>query len=380
VSEGLEPFRIEVPQADVDDLRDRLGHTRWPPDGPGVPWSRGVPVAYLRELAEHWRTAYDWRVHEARLNALPQLTTSIDGARIHAAHVRSPEPDALPLLLIHGWPGSIVEFLEVVGPLSDPRAHGGDPADAFHVVAPSLPGFAFSGPVQEPGWHVPRIAAAFGVLMERLGYERFGAQGGDWGSPISRALGAQLADRVVGVHLNMVSGAHPRQGEDVELTEDEAARIARARHFQEDMAGYYDLQSTRPDTLAFALTDSPAGQLAWIAEKFHEWTDVEVDRDALLTNVSIYWFTRTAGSSAQIYWENAHMEGGREAMRRLVVDVPTGVAVFPGDLYQPIRRFAERALPNITRWSEFGRGGHFAAMEAPDLLVEDVRAFFRTVR
>jgi pimeloyl-ACP methyl ester carboxylesterase len=376
----IRPFRVDVPQADLDDLRDRLRRTRFPGELPGVGWDRGVPVDYLRELAEYWASAYDWRAHEARLNAFPQFTTTIDGQRVHFLHVRSPEPDATPLVLTHGWPGSVVEFLDVVGPLTDPRAHGGDPADAFHLVMPAIPGYGFSGPVTERGWNLRRVAKAWAVLMDRLGYERYGAQGGDWGSGISRDLGVVDAEHVVGVHLNYLltfpSGA---PGELDALSEQDKRRLARLDQFQREQSGYLQIQGTRPQTLAYGLADSPAGQLAWIVEKFKEWTDSErvpedaVDRDRLLTNVTVYWLTNTAGSSAQLYYEFMHSWSMPE-----VSTTPTGIAVFPKD-FQPVRALAERT-DNVVHWTEFERGGHFAALEQPDLLVGDVRAFFRTIR
>jgi pimeloyl-ACP methyl ester carboxylesterase len=376
----LRPFRIAIPQADLDDLRARLARTRWPEDAPAPAWSHGVPVGYLRNLADHWRTAYDWRVHEAELNRFPQVTTVIDGEHLHALHVRSPEPDALPLILSHGWPGSIVEFMKVIGPLTDPRAHGADPADAFHVVAPSLPGFAFSGPTRGTGWSLGRIARAWAQWMHRLGYPRYGAQGGDTGSLISPMLGRIAPDRVVGVHVNGALGFPTDDLAAYEnLTETEQARL-RLYTDTGDRSGYSAIQSTRPQTLAYGLHDSPAGQLAWIVEKFKEWTDPAadlpedaVDRDQLLTNVTVYWLTGTAGSAARLYKDGAMDWSQPLGPSR----VPTGVAVFPGDA--GIRRVAEQN-DNVVHWSEFDRGGHFAAMEAPDLLVTDIRAFFRPLR
>jgi microsomal epoxide hydrolase len=373
------PFRIEIPQADLDDLRDRLARTRWPDQLPGVGWDYGIPLEYVRELAEYWRTGYDWRVHEARLNAFDQFTTTIDGQLIHFLHVRSAESGALPLIITHGWPGSVVEFMNVIGPLTDPAAHGGDPADAFHLVVPSIPGYGFSGPTRDRGWDVRRIARAWASLMERLGYQRYGAQGGDWGSSISRELGLIAPGHLIGVHLNMLI-PYVRD-EPADLTEQERGRLEALRRFQSTGSGYFAIQSTRPQTLAYGLTDSPAGQLAWITEKFGEWTDgglpdEAVDRDQLLTNVTLYWVTGTAGSSARLYYETAR---SRAWAPPAVSAVPTGVAVFPREIAPPIRRFAELS-DNIVHWSEFDRGGHFAAMEVPDLLVRDVRAFFRAVR
>jgi len=377
----IRPFRIEVPQAALDDLRDRLARTRWPDELPGAGWSYGVPLGYGKELAAYWAGTYDWRVHEARINAFPQFTTTIDGQNVHFLHVRSPEANALPLIVTHGWPGSIVEFLGIIGPLTDPRAHGGDPADAFHLVIPAIPGYGLSGPTTDSGWNLRRIAQAWAALMARLGYGRYGAQGGDWGSGISRDLGLIDAEHVVGVHLNYLltfpSGA---PGELDGLTEAEQARLEGLNRFQQDLNGYLQIQATRPQTLAYGLADSPVGQLAWIVEKFKEWTDSEkapedaVDRDDLLTNVMLYWLTNTAGSSARLYYEFAHSWSRPEASA-----TPTGIAVFPRDIAPPVRKLAERA-DNIVHWTEFDRGGHFAALEQPDLLVGDVRAFFRKLR
>ena len=378
---AIRPFRVEVPQADLDDLGERLARTRWPLEPAGTGWSRGVPVGYLRELAEHWRTAYDWRRHEARLNRLPQFTTTVDGANLHFLHVRSPEPDATPLLLLHGWPGSVVEFLELIGPLTDPAAHGGDPADAFHVVVPSLPGHGFSGPLADTGWTHDRIAGALVELMDRLGYDRYGVQGGDVGAFVAPLVGRRAPERVAGVHVNALVTFPSGDPAGLDgLTEAEGQRLARLQRFQDDMMGYAQLQGTRPQTIAYALTDSPVGQLAWIVEKFKEWTDPAaelpedaVDRDHLLTDVSIYWFTGTAGSSASLYYEAAHDPSAWQPRERGTV--PTGVAV---SLTQDvaIRRLAERDH-NVVHWSEFERGGHFAAMETPDLLVADIRDYFR---
>ena len=380
---AIRPFRIDIAQAEIDDLQARLRHTRWPDELPGAGWDYGIPLSYVRELAEQWRDAYDWREHEARLNEFPQFATTIDGQNIHFLHVRSPEPRAIPLLLTHGWPGSIVEFEKVIGPLVDPSAHGGDAADAFHVIAPSIPGFAFSGPTRERGWGVKRVATAFAELMGRLGYDRYGAQGGDWGSAISRQLALLDQEHVVGVHLNTL--ATPPSGDPEEmklLTERERAYLDAAQRFRQQGSAYFTIQSTRPQTLAYALTDSPAGLLAWIGEKFHEWSDrcsgqSAIDPSQLLTNVSVYWFTGTANSSARLYFEFGR--SGSSWGKVETSTVPTGVAVFPHEIAPPIRRFAERSN-NIVHWTEFDRGGHFAAMEEPDLLVADVRDCFRGLR
>lgn len=340
----------------------------------------------------YWRHDYDWRAAEALLNRWPQFTTTIDGANVHFAHVRSPEPDATALVVTHGWPGSIVEFLDIVGPLTDPAAHGGDPADAFHLVLPTIPGFGLSGPTTERGWEAGRVADAWAGLMRRLGYERFGAQGGDWGAAISRELGRAHPGRVIGVHLNLLPGAQqttePTGEELAGLGAEERERTLtswrRWDAWQREGAGYAALNASRPQTLAYALTDSPVGQLAWIVEKFREWTDCDdlpeeaVDRDRMLTDVMLYWLTGTAGSSARIYYERTHASG-RPAAPAEPSTAPTALAVFPAELQLPLRHRAERT-ENIVRWTQFDRGGHFAAMEEPDLLVTDVRAFFRQLR
>jgi epoxide hydrolase len=381
----IRPFHITIPQSDLDDLTDRLARTRWPSELPGVGWSRGVPLGYLKDLAEYWRTGYDWRAWEAKLNAWPQFTTEIDGANVYFIHVRSPEPDSLPLVLTHGWPGSVVEFLDVIGPLTDPRAYGGDPADAFHVVIPAIPGYGFSGPTHEAGWDSARVARAWAELMRRLGYERYGAQGGDWGAFVAPELGRAAPEHVVGVHVNAATMGFIPYGpvDDVELatfTDAEKQRLQRLGNFLSDGNGYFQIQATRPQTLAYALTDSPVGQLAWIAEKFNAWSypadelpEQAIDRELILTDVMLYWLTGTAGSSAASYYENMHASNWNQQP----ATTPTGVAVFAEDV--AIRRYAERGN-NIVHWSEFDRGGHFAALEAPDLLVGDIRAFFRSLR
>jgi pimeloyl-ACP methyl ester carboxylesterase len=377
----IRPFRIDIPQADLDDLNRRLADTRWPDELPGVGWTYGTPSSYLRGLADYWRTTFDWREQEAKLNAFPQFTTAIDGQNVHFLHVRSPEPNATPLLLTHGWPGSIVEFMNIIGPLTDPRAHGGDPADAFHVVAPSMPGFGFSGPTHETGWDMSRIARAWAELMNRLGYERYGAQGGDTGAVISPMLGRLAPERVIGVHVNGSLGFPTGDpAEFAAMSEAEQARLAALQRQMEEGTGYAVIQSTRPQTVGVGLSDSPAGQLAWIIERFEEWTDPAaalpedaVDIDQLLTNVSVYWLTGTATSAARLYREG-RASWGQETKPS---DVPSGVAVFPGDF--GIRTIAEREN-NVVHWSEFDRGGHFPAMEVPELLVGDIRSFFRGLR
>jgi len=383
-TESIHPFRIDIPQSELDDLAERLRRTRFPAPLPGDGWDTGVPVAYLRELVDHWQHRYDWRAQEAALNEHPQFTTEIDGQRVHFLHVRSPEPDALPLVLTHGWPGSFVEFLDVIGPLTDPRGHGGDRADAFHLVIPSLPGFGFSSPVTEAGWDTTRIAAAWAELMTRLGYQRYGVQGGDIGAGVSPEVGRAAPEAVVGVHVNGSLGMpmqEPDEAELATLTDLERDRIARVGAFMQEEFGYIAIQSTRPGTLSPGLVDSPVGQLAWIMDKFREWThprttlpDEVIDRDRLLTNVMIYWLTGTAGSSAYVGYAQESTWGTTKEPS----GVPTGAIMFAHDV--GIRRHAE-AENAVTHWVDVeGRGGHFAALEEPRLLTDDIRTFFRPLR
>lgn len=379
----IRPFRIKVAQPDVDDLRERLARTRWAAGLTGAGWERGVPPDYLREVAERWRTSYDWRAHEAALNSHPQFTTVIDGATMHFLHLRSPQAEATPLLLLHGWPGSFVEFLDLIGPLTDPVAHGGAASDAFHLVIPSLPGFAFSGPLHETGWTDGRAAAALAELMARLGYDRYGVQGGDVGAFIGPLVGRAAPEQVIGVHANnLVTFPTGDPADMAALTDAEQARLGEMKRWQEELGGYMQLQGTRPHTIAHALNDTPVGQLAWIIEKFKDWTDPAaklpedaVDLDRLLTNISLYWFTDTATSVANSYYERFHDPAMWAPKPRGTV--PTGVAVFTTDT--SIRRFADQAH-NIVHWTEFDRGGHFPALEVPELLTTDIRDFFRTLR
>jgi microsomal epoxide hydrolase len=384
----MRPFRIDIPQADVDDLHRRLATTRWPDEIAGTSWERGVPVEYLKELAGYWRTSFDWRAAEARLNRFPQYLTEIDGTTVHFLHVRSPEPDAVPVVMTHGWPGSVAEFLNVIEPLTDPRAHGGDPATAVHLVIPSLPGFGFSGPVREPGWNLVRIAQAWAQLMSQLGYERYVAQGGDLGSWLSLTLAGVDFGHVMGVHTNFL--ITPPSGDPADLaglSESDMAKLGLLARFDAEESGYMKVQATRPQTIAYALADSPVGQLAWIVEKFRAWSaaakvpEDAIDRDHMLTDVSIYWYTNSGGSSAQMYFEMADLlpTAPTRPAAPPPLPVPLGVAIFPQDQALPIRRYADRAFPNIVQWNEYDRGGHFAAMEEPDLFIEDLRSFIRTV-
>jgi epoxide hydrolase len=373
VDAEVRPYRVEVSQADLDDLRARLARVRWPDELPHAGWDHGVPLDYVRGLVEYWRTDYDWRAHEARLNAHPQFTTTIDGQRVHFLHVRSPEPDALPLICTHGWPMSVFEYLDLIGPLSDPRAHGGDPADAFHLVIPSIPGVAFSGPTTEPGWDTRRVARAWVVLMARLGYDRYGAHGNDGGSQISPEVGRFAPERVVGVHVTQLfSFPSGDPAEFADMSEEDMAAIDFLQTFTEGGGlAYNAYQSAQPQTLAYALQDSPAGWLAWVGQLFQNWTD----RDYILSNASAYWLTGTIGSSMRRYYAEAH---GTDRPTEPTT-VPTGVAIFAED-FQSVRRFAERDHANIVSWNRYDRGSHFSPYDAPDLLLGDIRDFFRARR
>jgi len=380
------PYRIEIPDADLADLRERLLRTRWPESETVTDWSQGVPLAYLRELCDYWAERYDWRATEARLNALPQCGIEIDGLAIHVLHARSPYPDALPLVLTHGWPGSIVEFLKVIGPLTDPPAHGGDSADAFHVVCPSLPGYGFSDKPDRTGWGVQRIAAAWAELMARLGYSRYGAQGGDWGTSVTTSLGQQDPEHLAGIHLNPPIAA-PDPDTLGDLTDAEREALAALERAQQWEDGYSVQQATRPQTLGYALVDSPAGLCGWIVEKLRAWSDCDGNpenvftRDEMLDNITLYWFTGTAASSARLYWESIRqVQSWFTESTSDTVDVPTGCSVFPKDLPRPSRRWAEKRYTDIRYWNEPSKGGHFAAFERPDIFVDEVRAFFRLVR
>lgn len=382
-TEEIRPFRIDIPQARLDELHTKLDGVRWPAPLPGDDWDTGVPVSWLRGLAEYWRDGYDWRAAEREINRYPQFTTEIDGQNIYFLHVRSPEPDATPLILTHGWPGSVTEFLDVIGPLTDPRAHGDDPGDAFHLVIPALPGFGFSGPVSDSGWTTQRIARAWAELMRRLGYERYGVQGGDIGAAVSPEVARVAPGQVIGVHVNGGPGPMPPLpmpgDERASLTDLERDRVARIEAFMQEEFGYIAIQSTRPQTLGYGLTDSPVAQLAWIMDKFREWThpratlpDEILDRDRLLTNVMFTWLTGTASSSAYVGYAQKSAWG----LKAENSGVPTAALVFAHDI--GIRRYAEEAN-TIVRWTDVDRGGHFAAMEEPETLVADVREFFRSL-
>ena len=376
---SIRPFTVSIPDADLDDLRDRLARTRWPDPETVDDWSQGVPVRHARALVDHWQHDYDWRRFEAELNRFPQFLTTIDGVDIHFIHVRSTNPGAVPLVLTHGWPGSIAEFLRVIGPLTDPEGHGGDARDSFDVVVPSLPGFGFSGKPTETGWDVTRIASAWAELMRRLGYDRWAAHGGDWGGVVTTALGAMRPDGLIGIHLN-TPYAFPAEVPD-ELSPEEQRAVDGLAYYSGVLGGSNHLQSTKPETVGIALADSPAGQAAWIYEKFQSKTDNDgLAEDALrvddmLDVISLYWFTNSAASSARIYWEN---RAGSFAGPKLTL--PVAVTVFPRDVPRLPRSWIEDTYADLVHFAEAEHGGHFAALEQPGTLVDEIRAGLRPLR
>jgi pimeloyl-ACP methyl ester carboxylesterase len=379
MGEEVVPFRIEVSGAVLDSLRARLHDTRWPEREVVDDWSQGIPLGYMQEVCRHWADDYDWRAREARLNEFPQFRTEIDGLGIHFLHVKSPRPDALPLVITHGWPGSVVEFLKVIRPLADPAAHGGDVKDAFHVVAPSLPGYGFSDKPQQPGWGVERIGRAWAQLMARLGYGRYVAQGGDWGAMVTTSIAQQDQQHCAGIHLNMpVVIPDPDTMSDLSALEQSA--LAGFAHYDQWDSGYSKQQSTRPQTLGYGLVDSPAGQAAWILEKFWSWMDCDghpenvLTRDELLDNVMLYWVTASAASSARLYWESFR------SPKLDPVSLPTGCSIFPKEIMRTSRRWAEKRFTNLVYWNELDKGGHFAAFEQPELFVGELRKCFRNMR
>jgi pimeloyl-ACP methyl ester carboxylesterase len=371
------PFEIDVPDSELEDLRRRLRNTRWPDAEPVDDWSQGIPLAYVQDVCAYWANGYDWRARERSLNRFDQFITEIDGVHIHFVHMRSPHETAEPLMLSHGWPSSIVEFHKVIEPLLDPPAHGGDAADAFHVVAPSLPGYGFSGKPTETGWDVDKIATVFAELMARLGYDRYFAQGGDWGSVITGALGALDADRCAGIHLTLPLSSGRVEGEP---TPEEERALAATEHYWKWESGYSYQQATKPQTIGYSLVDSPVGLAAWILEKYQTWTDNDghlenvLTLDELLDNVMFYWVNKAGASSARLYWES-FFRGNRHT-----ASVPSGFAVFPKEIVPAVRKWVEKRYTNIHHWSEFDRGGHFPALEMPDTYVTDVRECFRPIR
>lgn len=384
MTEQPAPFTLRVPDDALTDLRDRLARTRWPDQAPGAPWAYGTDLGYLQELVAYWRDRFDWRAAEARLNALPQFKVRLHGIDVHFLHVAGQGPDPCPLLLLHGWPGSVLEFLELIPRLTDPARFGGDPADAFSVVAPSLPGFGLSFAPGQPRFSAEAIADCLAELMsDVLGYRTFAAQGGDWGSFVASRLGFAYPERLIGIHLNLMP-LRRDPGLVTDPNPEERRYLDELAVFLKEETGYQWIQGTRPQTLAYGLTDSPAGLAAWIVEKFRAWSDCGGDveavftKDQLLANIGLYWFTGAIGSSFWPYYARLH--GPWPVPEGAAVDVPTGYAEFPREILRPPRSLAERAYTDIRRWSVMKRGGHFAAMEQPQALAEEVRAFFRPLR
>ncbi|MEO1046644.1 MAG: epoxide hydrolase family protein [Pseudomonadota bacterium] len=371
----VKPFTIAIAQPALDDLIARLFHARLPEAETVEQWEQGIPLDIVRDFLSYWCDYYDWRHCEEELNAHPNFRVKIDGLPIHFMHIRSPHDDARPLLLTHGWPGSVLEFMDVIAPLTQPEDHGGSADQAFHLVIPSLPGYGFSGKPKKPGWDIAKIAEAWDMLMRTLGYDRYFAQGGDWGSVVTLEMARQNRGALAAIHSNMVLA--PPDPETVgEPTNAEAAALERLQWYRREDSGYAKIQSTRPQTIGYALTDSPVGQMAWILEKFRNWSDAGDDiatafgYDRLLDNVSLYWFTRSAASSARLYWESF----GGNAMEPITM--PMGGTIFPKELFQTSRRWAEKRFSNIIHWSVADHGGHFAAFERPDIFVEELRACF----
>jgi len=385
MSDAVEPFAIDVPNAVLDDLRGRLARTRFPDQIPDSGWDYGTDRRYLRELCEYWREKFDWRRQEALLNRFDHFRSEIDGQPLHFIHQRSPVPDALPLVITHGWPGSVFEFYKIIGPLTDPESHGGRAEDAFHVVCPSMPGYGFSGPTKRPGWDVREVAVIFSKLMARLGYARYGAQGGDWGGIVTAHLGGIDAEHVCGIHMNMVvCGPPPDATDPMEgVTPEELADLGGMGEFQQKETGYQQIQGTKPQTLGYGLNDSPAGLAAWIVEKFRSWSDCDGDverrftKDELLTNIMIYWVTETINSSVRLYCES--MRSGRFGPASERIEVPTAGAIFPAEIMKPPRKWADAHF-NVQQWTRMKSGGHFAALEEPAALVADIRSFFAKLR
>ncbi len=379
MSDDIQPFRIQATDDELDDLKRRLRATRWPDEEPVDDWSQGIPLAYLQEVCSYWSEKYDWRARETRLNEFPQFKTPIDGLGIHFVHARSKEPDALPLIITHGWPGSIVEFQKVIAPLVDPVAHGGDASDAFHVICPSLPGYGFSERPTQTGYGVEKIADTWAALMAKLGYGRYVAQGGDWGAMVTNQIALRDTDQCVGIHLNMPIVA-PDPETMADLTPAEQSALAGMQHYQDHDSGYSKQQSTRPQTVGYGLVDSPAGQAGWIIEKFWSWMDCDghpenvLTRDELLDNVMLYWLPATAASSARLYWQSFNSPSFDP------VEVKTGCSIFPKEIFRTSRRWAEKKFKNLVHWNELERGGHFAAFEQPEIFVDEIRTCFQSMR
>ena len=375
----IRKFQLEVTDAILDDLKNRLSMTRWPNKETPEDWSQGIPLGYMQELCDYWQHEYDWRAREERLNRFPQFITEIDGVDIHFIHLPSVHENARPLIITHGWPGSVVEFHKVIEPLADPTAHGGNTEDAFHVVVPSLPGYGFSGKPEVTGWGIEKIADIWSELMARLGYDHYFAQGGDWGAMVTTHIGLQDKEHCDAIHLNMPV-VIPDANTMAELTPSEQASLMSMKFYQDWDSGYSKQQSTRPQTVGYGLVDSPSGQAAWIIEKFYQWTDCNghpenaISRDELLDNVMMYWLSKSAASSARLYWESFKNPPQDE------VDVPTGCSIFPKEIVRPSERWIRKRFTNLKYYNELEKGGHFAAFEQPEIFLQEIRTYFRSLR
>lgn len=378
-NDAIRPFEIAISDAVLADLKQRLANTRWPEKETVKDWSQGIPLAYTQEVCDYWLNSYDWRARETLLNKYPQFMTELNGLDIHFIHTRSSHPDARPLLMTHGWPGSIVEFQKVIGPLIDPVAHGGNAEDAFHVVCPALPGYGFSGKPSDTGWSIEKIAETWNQLMLRLDYDEYFAQGGDWGAAVTAAIGMQNLGNCQAIHLNMVI-VEPDPATMSDLTPLEQSALAGMQHYSDHDSGYSKQQSTRPQTVGYGLSDSPVGQMAWILEKYWAWMDCEghpenvLSKDELLDNIMLYWCNASAASSARLYWESFN-----ELSRDDIV-LATGCSVYPKEIFRASRRWAERRFKNLIHWNELDKGGHFAAFEVPETFIKEVRNCFRQLR
>jgi len=375
----IRKFQLEVTDAVLDDLKKRLSMTRWPNKETPEDWSQGIPLGYMQELCDYWQHEYDWRAREERFNRFPQFITEIDGVDIHFIHLPSVHENARPLIITHGWPGSVVEFHKVIEPLADPTAHGGNAEDAFHVVVPSLPGYGFSGKPEVTGWGIEKIADIWGELMARLGYDHYFAQGGDWGAMVTTHIGLQDKEHCDAIHLNMPV-VIPDANTMAELTPSEQASLMSMKFYQDWDSGYSKQQSTRPQTVGYGLVDSPSGQAAWIIEKFYQWTDCNghpenaISRDELLDNVMMYWLSKSAASSARLYWESFKNPPQDE------VDIPTGCSIFPKEIVRPSERWIRKRFTNLKYYNELEKGGHFAAFEQPEIFLQEIRTYFRSLR
>jgi pimeloyl-ACP methyl ester carboxylesterase len=375
----IRKFQLEVTDAVLDDLKKRLSMTRWPNKETPEDWSQGIPLGYMQELCDYWQHEYDWRAREERFNRFPQFITEIDGVDIHFIHLPSVHENARPLIITHGWPGSVVEFHKVIEPLADPTAHGGNTEDAFHVVVPSLPGYGFSGKPEVTGWGIEKIADIWGALMARLGYDHYFAQGGDWGAMVTTHIGLQDKEHCDAIHLNMPV-VIPDANTMAELTPSEQASLMSMKFYQDWDSGYSKQQSTRPQTVGYGLVDSPSGQAAWIIEKFYQWTDCNghpenaISRDELLDNVMMYWLSKSAASSARLYWESFKNPPQDE------VDIPTGCSIFPKEIVRPSERWIRKRFTNLKYYNELEKGGHFAAFEQPEIFLQEIRTYFRSLR